>query len=163
MRATSKAKKATTDSEQVDVATNAKVDEETSIIKKKRAIIKFKKTIIDNENNNNVTKINLFITFLVISPKKRDRKTSTVDDANVNVSDSKPKTSKKAKIIESLKNSIKITTFQEFSSITKARFLRKRAVVTKEKVVREASCSSDGLMFSLQTRVIAAKLGLTEP
>lgn len=111
MRITFKAKKTTINNEQVNVAINAKIDEKTSIIKKKRIIIKFKKTIINNENNNNITKINLFITFLVILLKKRNCKTFIIDDVNVNIFNSKLKTNKKAKIIEFLKNSIKITIF----------------------------------------------------
>lgn len=149
MRITSKTKKTTIDNEQINIATNAKVDEKTSIIKKKRIIIKFKKTIINNENNNDITKINLFIIFLVILFKKRNRKTSIVDDVNVNVFNLKFKISKKAKIIESLKNSNEITIFQEFSSIIKIEFLRKRAIVTKKKIMREASYFSDKLMFNL--------------
>lgn len=148
MRITSKVKKITINSEQIDIAINTKVDEKTSIIKKKRIDIKFKKMIINNKNNDNITKINLFIIFLVILFKKRNCKTSIVNDVNVNVFNSKLKTSKKAKIIESLKNFIEITISQEFSFIIKIEFLRKYAIVTKKKIVRKASYFSDKLMFN---------------
>jgi len=136
-RAPAKSKKATTDNEDIDDATDAKVDEEAPVAKKKRAPAptKPKKPTTDNEDDGDATETNLPITPPVTPPKKRGRKASTADDADVNGSTPKPKASKKAKITESPEDSTGVTTSQESPSTTKTGTPRKRAPVTKDKAV----------------------------
>jgi len=136
-RAPAKSKKATTDNEDIDDAADAKVDKEAPVAKKKRAPApaKPKKPTTDNEDDGDATETNLPITPPVTPPKKRGRKASTADDADVNGSTPKPKASKKAKITESPEDSAEVTTSQESPSTTKTGTLRKRAAATKEKVV----------------------------
>lgn len=136
-RGPTKAKKATTDNKDIDDAAGAKVDEAAPAAKKKRAATKAKskKVTTDNEDNGDATEANLPITPPVTPPKKRGRKASTADNADVNGSTPKPKASKKAKITESSEESAEVTTSQESLSTTKTGAARKRAAVTKEKVV----------------------------
>jgi hypothetical protein len=136
-RAPAKSKKATTDNEDIDDAADAKVDKEAPVAKKKRAPApaKPKKPTTDNEDDGDATETNLPITPPVTPPKKRGRKASTADDADVNGSTPKPKASKKAKITESPEDSAEVTTSQESPSTTKTGTLRKRAAVTKDKAV----------------------------
>lgn len=76
----------------------------------------------------------------VTSPKEvRDRKASAGDDANVNGSTPKSKKrGKAAKASGSAEDSAGLTTSQESASTTNTGAPRKRAAVTKEKVVTHA-------------------------
>lgn len=134
-RVLTKSKKVTTNNEDNGDVPNAKVNEEAPVAKGKRGAAKSKKPTTDNEDNGDATDPNLPITPPVTPPKKRGRKASTADDANVNASIPKPKASKKAKITESPGDSAEVTTSQESTSTTKTGTPRKRAPVTKDKAV----------------------------